>query len=84
LLLLSFLFENHTYIKRRGGASMEEIIVVIRNLQHDNKTLCEFIVHLQNSPSLDIIHVCFHITNLNKGIMNNLHDKFDKTHYSKF
>jgi hypothetical protein len=55
-------------------ASMEEmrwcIIVVIRNLQHDNNTLCEFIVHFQNSPSLDIIHVCFHITNPNKGIMN--------------
>jgi hypothetical protein len=49
---------------------MEEIIVVIRNLQHDNKTLCEFIVHFQNSPSLDIIHVYFHNTNPNKGIMN--------------
>ncbi len=37
--------------------SMEEILVVLRNLEHENQTLCEFIAHFQTnqvSTSLDV------------------------------
>jgi hypothetical protein len=40
------------YVSREIVVSMEEIIVFHRNLQQENKIICEFIVHFQNNEIL--------------------------------
>jgi hypothetical protein len=30
---------------------MEKVFVVFRNLEHENQTLCEFVVHLQTNQA---------------------------------
>jgi len=30
---------------------MEEVLVVLKNLEHENQTLCEFVVHLQTNQA---------------------------------
>jgi len=32
--------------------AMEEVLVVLRNFEHENQALCEFIVHLQTDQAL--------------------------------
>jgi hypothetical protein len=62
--------------------AMEEVLVVLRNLKHENQAFCEFVVHLQTNQALPLwdvfqqhnpnqrSHGLAHVTNLMAHIQN--------------
>jgi hypothetical protein len=41
------------------STSVKEILVVLRNLEQENQTLCEFVVHLQTNQGLVFLRCIF-------------------------
>jgi hypothetical protein len=49
---------------------MEEVLVVLKNLEHENQTLREFCCSFPNQSSFDLFGLRFGNTTLTKGIIN--------------
>ncbi len=60
--------------------SMEEVIIVLRNLEQENQTLHEFIAHLQTNQALISLGCVLTTQPQPKEPWINLLDKFDGTH----
>jgi hypothetical protein len=63
--------------------SMEEVLVVLKNFEHENQALCEFIVHLQTNQASTFLGCIFTTQPQLKEPWINLPNKFDFTS-SKF
>jgi hypothetical protein len=62
---------------------MEEVLAILKKFEHENKTFCEFAIHLQTNQSSTSLG-CISITQPRpKEPLINLSDKFDGTR-SKF
>jgi hypothetical protein len=62
---------------------MEEVLVILRNFEHENKTFHEFVVHLQTNQTSTSLGCISTTQPQPKEPWINLSDKFDGTH-SKF
>ncbi len=59
--------------------SMEEVHVVLRNIEHENQTLCEFVVHLQTNQALTLLGCILATQPQPKESQISLPNKFDGT-----